>query len=132
MRFEVAALSAGAFLIAFTTAAAQESGASQCGLFQAKVAQTERVMRSCSEALYDRRDTEEAQALCQSAGAPADEAVALLREFGANPARFANTACSPEERRPLVLKLQAANAWQIKALTLFQSGGAGPGRFAAN
>lgn len=128
----VATLVAASLLASAGIASAQETPAGKCGLFQVKVAQAVRVTRSCSEALYVRRDAEEAQALCQSAGAPSDQAVALLKEFGAEPASFANTACSADQLRPTVLRLQAANEWQIKALTLFESGGAEPGRFAAN
>lgn len=132
MRFGTAALSVGLMLVAFNTAAAQESGASRCGDFQNKAMRTMRITQSCSEALYDRRDREEANVLCISAVNVGGEAIDMLREFAATPERFANTACSAAERRPVVLKLQAANEWQIKALTRLQSGGAEPGRFAAN
>lgn len=118
---------------ALASAALAEGNPSQrCGVFQTKVEQTLSVTSSCSDALYKRRDADEASALCKSAVAVGGEAIDMLKEFRGAPGEFASTACSATERRPTVAKLFAANAWQINALTFLVRGGAEPGQFAAN
>jgi len=96
-------------LLAASTAQATEAW-EDCAAFQNETAATIRAVKSCSDAVYLRRDVEEADAVCKGADAISAVAADRYQALKADPADKERASCALEHRAQAI-KLVAALDW---------------------
>lgn len=106
---QATAISFALLLLMASNARADEAW-KDCADFQNEAASTLRAVQACSDAIYQRQDVEEADAICKGADAILTRATDAYHVLRADPADKERAACAVENRATAV-RLVGALDW---------------------